>query len=219
MTMALDIATPKGQETLKQEDRAVELFEARFPNLVLLSTPKEKPADVDRMMYRRAGATLGSLAGVVEVKCRATFGNGVPATFEAFRSRAHSRWLITEAKIEKGRKLGRALQVPFFGVLYLVPDDLLLVQRIYHADGSAATDIDFRKGETQATVNGGRATRVNAYVLVKDEGWKLPDAPPVIEEPAATDPALDAVTRAQGQTVAEWVRDYEGASSAEHRSS
>jgi len=46
----------------------------------------------------------------------------------------------------------------------LVEDDLLLVQKIVDKDGNVVGNIRLEKTTTQATVNGGIATRTNAFI-------------------------------------------------------
>jgi hypothetical protein len=70
---------------------------------------------------------------------------------------------VTFDKLEKGRRISHALQVPFIGFLYLMPSDLLLVQQISN-EYSYVPEITLMQTETQKTINGGRITRSNAYI-------------------------------------------------------
>ena len=75
-----------------------------------------------------------------------------------------NEWLITYDKIEAGRYLGNALGVSYIGFLYLIPDDLLIIQQI--SDNSGKWTCEYRTAvtETQETVNGGSIARLNAYI-------------------------------------------------------
>jgi hypothetical protein len=151
----MDILTPKGQITREQELRAKELFEQKHPTFRYIETPKDQPALVDALLMKG-----DRLFAVAETKCR-------QMTLADFRNKYASRWLITLDKVMQGREIATALCVPYVGLLYLVPDDVLLVQRIWNADGTPATNFGVETTSTQATVNGGKATRANAYVTVQ----------------------------------------------------
>ena len=170
----LDINTPKGQESLRHEQRAIKLFEERWPTFILLQTPKAKDARCDGLVYRRDASGPGELVAVVETKCR-------DMTLAHFEQQFQCLWLITQSKLDSGRQLALSLRVPFVGLLYLIPDDLLLAQRIFHDDGGHATKIDSRRTVTQETCNGGQIERLNAFVLVADKGIPARPVAPALE--------------------------------------
>ena len=143
----------RGRATLRQEQRATRLLEAAYPGVRYLPTPKHAPAIVDAVLERD-----GELVAVAETKCR-------ELTREQLR-RFRDEWLITWAKVDAARGLAQAFGVPLLGLLYLVPDDTLLVVRVANADGTLARAVRIEATVTQATVNGGTATRNNAYIAV-----------------------------------------------------
>ena len=55
--MSLDVLTPKGQQSVRDEQAAVALFTGRFPQYAYLETPKQLAADVDG--HGRAPAPSG----------------------------------------------------------------------------------------------------------------------------------------------------------------
>ena len=156
--MGLDIATPKGQRTLVQEARAVEIFLRHHPEYVYAETPKDRPGAVDALLVKD-----GMVKCVVEQKSR-------DLTVDTLRS-WNWEWLVTAEKIRVASTIAKALCVPFVGFLYLVPEDALLVQRITNADGSAAVQMRTDLRETQATVNGGVAVRQNAMIDMSGARW------------------------------------------------
>jgi len=169
MNGLLDINTPNGQKTLPQVDRAYEIFEQRFPGFMVISTIEDRAADNDSFVCQVVGKRP-VVRAVVEVKCRNETLRKMHGTGE---HDYHSEWLITLDKLKRCGAIAASLKVPFIGLCYLVPDDILLVQRIYNWDGSKATDIRDEWGVTDATCNGGKANRLNAYVKVHDKGdWK-----------------------------------------------
>lgn len=156
MTLALDINTPRGQIALAQEREVIESYCLAHPRLRWVETEKAGSARVDGLFYLEHHA-MRVLKAVVEVKCR-------QMTLEDLRGRYENRWLITAQKVADGTHAARLLCVPFTGFLYLVPDRLLLVQRLVNPDGTPATDIQYETTDTQASINGGFARRLNAFV-------------------------------------------------------
>lgn len=152
----MDILTPKGEETLRQELRAIELFQKKFTGVRYVHTPKNKPASVDAVLVKDS-----EIVAVVETKCRQMTLNDLLFKFEG-------DWLITWDKVVAGRDVALSLRVPFVGLLYLVPDDTLLVQKITDADGEWNVDMRIKETTTQRTVNGGSAVRYNAYISMEN---------------------------------------------------
>jgi hypothetical protein len=132
----MDVLTPKGRITLEQERRAAALFEQAHPGCRYLPTPKDQPARVDAVIVRG-----DRIVAVAETKCR-------EATAETFFGSFGGEWLVTFDKLLEGRAVAIALGVRFIGLLYLVPDDRLLVTRLFNADGSAAAEFSVRNSVT-----------------------------------------------------------------------
>jgi len=149
----LDVNTPKGQKTIVQEQRAVELFCEHFPSTKYVNTPKKGSATVDSLLIKE-----GNLVGVVETKCR-----------QMTRSQLEQygdEWLVTWDKIDGARKIATSLGVSLWGFLYLVPDDLLIIVEISNAQGEFLREMRVEATQTQKTVNGGLIVRNNAYISV-----------------------------------------------------
>lgn len=159
----LDINTEKGQVTLKQEERAVEIFEARNPQgYTFVGTKKNRPVVVDGFLVKD-----GVIEGVVETKCRTMTYRELIQDFDGL-------WLVTFEKIEDSRRLASALSVPLYGFLYLVPNDRLLVQQISTEDGLYLPSIRIEATKTQKTVNGGQIVRNNAYIDMRhSESYRM----------------------------------------------
>lgn len=149
----LDINTPKGQKTLIQEQRAVEIFCNHFPDVKYVNTPKNGSSPVDALLVND-----GNLVGVVETKCRDLTRSQL--------AKYDDTWLITWDKIKKAQQITKSLEVPLWGFLYLVPDDMLVLVDIANAKGEFLRPMDIRQTKTQRTVNGGTAIRENAYITV-----------------------------------------------------
>lgn len=148
----LDIDTPKGQRTLQQENRAVEIFHQNFPEYTYVATPKDKPASVDAVIQHG-----NNIVAVVETKCRNT-------KLATFQNEFGNEWLVTADKIERCRQIALDFNVRLCGFLYLVPDDVLLTITIYNEHGLLVPAMRLVATETQATCNGGKVVRNNAFI-------------------------------------------------------
>lgn len=149
----LDILTEKGQKTLLEENLVIEKLKQKW-KVEIINTDKDDCASIDNILVKN-----NTTMAICEVKCRqltrkqlASYGN---------------TWLITHQKIKEGAQVSRLLRVPFIGVLYLVPDDIVLYWKITDKDGNYLIDFDVRNTETQRTVNGGLIIRENAYLHTK----------------------------------------------------
>jgi hypothetical protein len=152
----LDVNTPKGQESLMHELRAVELWNRYYPELTYVHTPKDGPALVDGVIVNNEAQVLA----VVEQKSR-------NMTIEQLQKWDYE-WLITYDKIEAGRYVAQSLGVPYIGFLYLTNDDLLLTKKISDKHGKWTCDFRTDITETQETINGGMIDRLNAFIKMDD---------------------------------------------------
>lgn len=162
----MDIYSPKGLETLEQERRAAELIERSFPKYKYIGTHKPEEnesqndaaaASVDAVLVEN-----GKIKCVCETKCRVMTREKLVADYD-------NRWLVTFDKVMNARIAAFHLGVPMVGILYLVPDDIVLMQRICDAPmnrelGRLCTSMVIETTVTQKTVNGGKALRTNAYI-------------------------------------------------------
>jgi hypothetical protein len=71
---------------------------------------------------------------------------------------------VTDEKIRKAQQIAEALQVPFVGFLYMPETDALLFETLWHPSKGWTVDIQVKETETQATINGGKILRKNAYI-------------------------------------------------------
>jgi len=140
-------------ETLRHERRAVQLFIDKHPTYEYIHTPKEGYSKVDALLMQN-----NVVKAVVETKCRRKL------SLDDLRNRFNYEWLLSHDKVEAGRQLATTLEVPFVGFLYLIDDDILLVQRLCNVDGTYAVDMSIRATETKATMEGGKIIRNNAYI-------------------------------------------------------
>ena len=168
----MDIKTPKGQKTLKDEEKLnIEISNKWWINV--FDTPKDEPAKVDTILIKDF-----DIIGIGENKCRYDMylKDGYLHLPKAKNYNIVDSWLITYEKIEAGRLLAGALCVPFYGFLYLVDDNQVLWWKIANKDGKFAFDFDTNYTTTKATCNGGITERKNAY-LPLEHAKELRDKP------------------------------------------
>jgi len=148
--MGLDIATPKGQISLQDEQIVARWFD-RKEGHVYAQTPKDSPVKIDALLIRD-----GNLVGLAETKCR------YDIDLAGFKTRYKNEWLITAEKVESSLKLAEQFCVPLYGFLYLVKNDVLLIQNLSKAKM-------YKKfTETQKTTNGGKIVRENSFVSMEN---------------------------------------------------
>lgn len=152
----LDVKSPKGQESLEHELKAVQLWQHHYPDFTYIHTPKDGSALVDAVI----GDNDCNVVAIVEQKSR-------NMTLEQLH-KWDMEWLVTHAKIEAGRVTARALGVPFIGFLYLIPDDLLITKQLSDANGQWTCEYRVEMTETQETINGGKVVRENAFIDLTD---------------------------------------------------
>jgi hypothetical protein len=154
--MSLDVNTPKGQESLKHEKRSVEILNKHYPDIFYANTPKDSAATIDAVLIAPFGTHGLVVCGVAEQKSRnMTYHQLKNWDFE---------WLVTDDKLQKSWNIAKNLCVSLFGLLYLVPDDCLLLQELCNKEGEWTVKYDVRNTETQETINGGKVFRDNAYI-------------------------------------------------------
>ena len=153
----MDVLTPKGLESLRQEKRAVELFLGSYGDFSYVETPKDQYADIDGFITKKDVIISG-----VEVKCR-------NMSIKELSEKFDNKWLVTKDKIDRCVNICTSLRIDFRGFLYLVPDDLLLIVPIWNnATLSYGTSMSAEFTETQETINGGKVVRLNAYIDVSN---------------------------------------------------
>jgi hypothetical protein len=148
--VSLDILTPNGQVSLKDEQIVADWVNG-FDGRQYIQTPKKLPAKVDAILVKH-----NSIVGVVETKCRYNL------SLLKFQTEFKNEWLVTWEKVKGGLQLAEGLCVPLFGFLYLVDDDTLLIREI--SEKILRTQVT----ATQRTINGGIAIRENAFIEMND---------------------------------------------------
>ena len=151
----MDILTEKGQVSLSDEQHAARWVEKKF-SLRYIQTPKDSPAVIDAIITNK---TSSEILAVVETKCRYDV-----VSLDQFQTNYKNEWLVTWSKVHNAINIATSMGVPCVGFLYLVKPKVLLMQRISEPDGKLVTEVRLSTTSTQATTNGGRALRTNAFI-------------------------------------------------------
>jgi hypothetical protein len=151
--VSLDVNTDAGLKTLADERRAAELFEKRFPGVRYIHTDKSTAAKADAVLIRD-----DQISRVVLTSCRYN------CTRATLRGAWANEWLLTWRKLMLGAWLAKHLETRLTGFLYFADEDKLLVRQLYDPSIKKWAPFHTELTETQATVNGGRITRKNAFI-------------------------------------------------------
>lgn len=150
--MRLDLHTPRGRESQAHlRDAALALYIRMGWRYI--AGPDAAP--LDGVLVSGSG-----LRGVVEVKCR-------DLTLDQLFDDFGGDWLITASKVEAIQSAALALGVRGYGLLWLIPSQVALLIPVAAGDGSLICQMRVEETVTQATCNGGTATRRNAYIDVR----------------------------------------------------
>lgn len=149
--MSLDIDSPKGQQSLIEERKMLDVVRSYY-EFDVFETDKEVGCRVDGFLARD-----NQLFGVFESKCR-------EMDLHTLRVNYKNQWLITYDKILAGLDLSKQLYVPYYGLLYLLHEPICMMIQISDDRGNAIVDIAVRETITQRSINGGLAKRVNGFV-------------------------------------------------------
>jgi hypothetical protein len=157
--VSLDILTPRGQESLRQERILLDAVSKAY-GFDILETAKDQPCEVDGFLARD-----GVICGVFESKCR--------KLTRAQMRKFDDRWLVTFEKVLAGLRFSKLLMVPFYGLVYLTEEPVGLMIQISDATGSPIVNMEVAQTTTQRTVNGGTIQRANAYIDL-DTAFEFP---------------------------------------------
>ncbi len=157
--MALDVLSERGKKAVEQLRDGLRMIGRQY-----VETRQDVEGDIDGFFLSADGTTL---AAAFEGKAR-------NMSLSDLENRFDNEWLVTYEKIAKGAVISRSLRVPYFGVVYLVPDKTTLLVKLTDDHGNIVAPMRLGVTDTQATCNGGKATRTNAYVsMVSAKAYRV----------------------------------------------
>jgi hypothetical protein len=160
--MGLDINTPKGQKTVKEEIKMLKYVSKCF-NVKIKITKKDKPFPHDGII---SNPETNKIIGVFESKNR-------QITLQELED--WGSWLITYEKLEKCRQVAKKYNVPLYGFLGIEKNNLVMYWKITDSEGNYLFEFDHYNTITQSTVNGGEAYRDNAFLPIEKGKFVQPN--------------------------------------------
>ena len=156
----LDCETEKGKRFINEQhatQKALEKYGFVFINTFPLNH------GLDAIIAKKNGPIL-EMAGLAEIKSRMMAG-GVPLTVRYLSE--NGGYLVTHSKIKFGVDLAYQFGVPFFLIVRLLSEGLILIWKLSDNNGQYLFDFITKGTETQSTCNGGSTVRINAYLPVE----------------------------------------------------
>jgi hypothetical protein len=144
MSEILNCQTPAGRESLRHNRIALKAIE-RQTGFEFLGISNDEPSRIDGFIHDPA---KGVLVGSYEVKTRNYGLTKLQTTYS-------NRWMISWSKLQAALEISKHTKLPFFGILHLHDDDLVLMVEIFNRNATWAANHQ----ATDKTVNG-RTERV-----------------------------------------------------------
>lgn len=129
----LNCQKPKGLESLRQNKIALRAIE-RDMALRFIPIADDKPSRIDGYIWNRNSDTI---TGSYEVKSR-NYG------LEKLQSTYSNEWMISWAKLQAALDITKHTKLPFYGVLHLEPDGIVLMVEIFNANGTWGCGVQLR---------------------------------------------------------------------------
>lgn len=155
---SLDINTPRGRIAAQDQENAARIVfgESSGSNRYkFVRTSDTDRAAVDGIVFRD-----WTISSVCEIKSR-------DCDYDTLMNEFHGEWLLTYQKLLDLQKVCQLLCVPGYGLLYLKGSQEVVVLKLVNESGHIACKFRIQRTETQATCNGGKAIRENAYIDVR----------------------------------------------------
>lgn len=152
--MPLAVMTTPGQKACRDMSDAAQLWQRHNRGLSIALLPENKPSDIDGFIVDAAGRVVAGVEGKVRYN----------VSLDSFASAFGNEWLVTADKLVRACGVARSLRIPVVGFLYLADCKTLLTLPLVNADGMIHAELTCRRTATAATINGGEANRMNAFI-------------------------------------------------------
>jgi hypothetical protein len=148
----LDCRTPVGEVWVARQSALTRII-ALALGTDAVETPLRSAASLDALFSR-----AGVLAAVAEIKCR-------DMSYDELLQ--YGSYLITDDKIQRGRRIAAELAVPFFLFVGLRTDQRIVYWQLADADGVMTTATTVNVTDTKRTCNDATPiARANAYLAL-----------------------------------------------------
>ena len=123
----LNCQKPIGIEALRQNRIAIKAIE-RQTGLEFLGISNNEPSRIDGFIFDPAE---GIITGIYEVKTRSYGLHKLQTTFG-------NEWMVSWSKIQAALEVTRHTKLPFYGVLHLLDDNIVMMVEIFNRNASWA---------------------------------------------------------------------------------
>lgn len=163
----LDCESPLGIEYMKHQYGAM----ARLNKIGYLCIATKNPQDkTDIFIAKKSSDGHLRMYGIAEIKSRATAG-GQMLTINYLKN--NGGYLITNEKLSVGQQASFMLGIPYFVIVNLIYENKLLVWKITDDKGNFLDQFPRKRTKTRATVNGGEANRLNAFLQMNSKNLTI----------------------------------------------
>ena len=129
----LNCQKPKGLEALRQNKIALKAIE-RDTVLRFLPIADDKPSRIDGFIWNQNSETI---TGIYEIKSR-SYG------LEKLRCTYGNDWMISWSKLQAALEITKHTKLPFFGILHLEPDGIVLMVEIFNESATWGCNVQLR---------------------------------------------------------------------------
>lgn len=129
----LNCQKPKGLEALRQNKIALKAIE-RDTVIRFLPIADDKPSRIDGFIWNQNSETI---TGIYEIKSR-SYG------IEKLRSTYGNDWMISWSKLQAALEITKHTKLPFFGILHLEPDGIVLMVEIFNENATWGCNVQLR---------------------------------------------------------------------------
>lgn len=152
----LAVNTPKGQQAEASARNAIRQLTSAEVSVAFL--PNNSIAAIDGYLIRN-----GEIRCAFEAKSRQA---SIAPTGLIFKGKVYDTYLVTEEKITIGIELAKKQSINFSLIVYLELSNIILIFPIYIHSTKATMPYTAQTTRTQATVSGGSANRLNAFLPI-----------------------------------------------------
>lgn len=156
----LDCQTPRGRRFIDEQHKTQCILESLGYIFVTMSTDS---AFADAIIAKREGEVL-KMVGICEIKTR-LMANEKPLTISYLKE--NGGYLVTYDKLSHGVEASGMLSVPFFLIVRLVHENVIMIWKVSDENGVFEFDFEKKITKTRETCNGGQIKRLNAYLPVE----------------------------------------------------
>lgn len=127
----LEIHKPRGIEALRQNRIALNAIESQT-DFRMIGLSDVEPSRIDGFVY---DTNAGIIVGSYEIKSRLF-------DLQKLQTKYKNRWMIDWSKLQAALEVTKHTKLPFYGVLHLKPDNLVMMVEIFNSRATWACNVE-----------------------------------------------------------------------------